>query len=91
MTTACPDLASREGFYFPSRAKGGQYTAYAFLVRGVYIRVYIESDLPRGFRDLCCFTSPRSLIFRRDCTKEWLEAWGNIFRTSRPVGQLAAG
>jgi hypothetical protein len=91
MVTVCPDLASREGFYFPSAVKDSLHTAYAFLVRGVYIRVFTASNLPRGFRDLCCFTSPRALIFMRDCTKEALETWGKILRTSRPVGALADG
>jgi hypothetical protein len=89
MATVCTDFASREGCYFPCAVKGSVHPAYAFLVRGVYLRVFIAPDLAPGFRGLCCFTSPQRLIFMRDCSKEALETWGTILRTSKPVGELA--
>lgn len=89
MATVCPDLGSREGFYFPCKVKNSPHTAYAFRVQGVYLRVFTGNDLPRGFRDLCCFRSARGLIFLRDCTDAAVETWGTLMASSRPVGALA--
>jgi len=89
MATVCTDLASRDGCYVPCLVKGSAHVAYAFLVRGLYIRVFTARDLTPDYRGLCCFKSPEKLMFVRDCSKEALDTWSNLLKTSRPVGELA--
>jgi hypothetical protein len=89
MATVCTDLPSREGFYVPGAVRNSAVPAYAVMVKGIYFRAFMASNLPPDIRRNCCVTSPRCPIFLRNCEREALETWGNLCATSRPVGALA--
>lgn len=88
IATACIDPGSLKSFYIPSRVSGVPGISFAMLTLGIHLMVSIGSNLPPRMRELCCARSAARLIFMRDCERETLEVFSQIFKTSKMARTL---
>jgi hypothetical protein len=88
VVNVCTDFQSQGIAYYPTRRRGIQATAFAFLACGIHFTAYLGPTVPPVQR-LCCFSSPQKLIFSRDIGQIISHVYSNLASTSRAVGLMA--
>lgn len=78
----CIDQESQSVWYEPAPVQGVPYTAFGFLMRGVYFRVHLGSDTPKDIQNRNCagpFKAIHAIHFERDT----LETHARLKETQR--------
>ena len=80
MVRACTDEESRTAWYDPTPVHGLPYKAFGFLIRGVYFRVFMASDLPEDIKTYSC-ASPFKAMYLMNCERETNATFGRMSGT----------
>jgi hypothetical protein len=88
LVTACTDRESQNIAYNPTRVLGTPNTAVAFLACGIHFIVFLGAPFPPAIRDMCCFSSPKQLVFSRNVKQNSLHAYSVLAATSKAVGVM---
>lgn len=89
VVTVATDWASQQACFVPNRIKNVPVTAYGFMTKGLYFRVFFTKGTPNEFRQICAVTGKGKLLFTRDCEDNLIETWEKLMATCKPVGDLA--
>jgi len=85
---ACTDDASQGRSYTPCMVRGHEVPGFGMLTRGIHFRLFVGADLPQPIRNVCCFSSPRQVIFKGSCRRISTHAFAFLHETSRPSRAL---
>jgi len=82
LTTVCTDHGSQGLVFAPSPTRGGMFSCFSMLVRGIKFALVVGDTLPLELREACCVGSARKAIFMRDCAADVQHAFGHLYQTA---------
>lgn len=84
IATICTDKASMGMITTPGRRHGSpvNLSAYGMTTLGLNFGLFIGKIQP-GLRNLCCFHSPKRIVFMRNCERDALDSFAHLFETSK--------
>jgi hypothetical protein len=84
IVTVCTDLGSKGMIFAPWKidVPRDQYSLFEILIRGLWFRIAMGTNVPAGLKDLCCLQSTKKVLFMADCNKEFLKAGKHFFETA---------
>ncbi len=82
------DDQSQHSAYTPSLAAGTPCTTFGFLTCGIHFGVFMGNPLPPVYRKICCYNSPRRLIFDKNLKGQTTRAFNRLYSTTRVSDKL---
>lgn len=91
IVNVCTDRTSREFLLQPVAGERDQIaTGFEMITLGVHFLMFIGPAIPPIFRQMCCVTSKKKLLFRRDCSDRLGQHYASLAKTSARSADIQA-
>jgi hypothetical protein len=83
MVNVCNDSVSRELLLMPVRSSTQNPYQFEFIALGLHFFVLLGDVTDMYVRELCCVTSTKRVLFRRDCTKRVAQHFAAVEKSTK--------